>query len=234
MTKMENPTLNLDEFTSKVANNNNKTKLHLALQSFAKRYSYASHYYDDFLSHSVEGKLSLERFDSSGNLRKNFEAPIVAFVANAHAMMDSFPFVLYLALKPLCYLNNEEREERVSARECGWTEKFLNSIRHTYPGNRTLASLFQELIEDENFKLLRKISNNNKHKFLARIKNDGKSLEFEIIDFENNQTAHVDVKEFLVNSHDKLIPKITSLYEEVAKTALGKSQSHPMGSAVLL
>lgn len=46
---MENPTLNLNEFTKKVENESNKDRLLLALQSFAKRYSYAPHYDDSLL-----------------------------------------------------------------------------------------------------------------------------------------------------------------------------------------
>ncbi|MFZ6813991.1 hypothetical protein ACO0K3_05950 [Undibacterium sp. Rencai35W] len=220
---MKNLTLNLDKFTEKVAAKENEKELYWALQSFAKRNVYASHYYEDFLLHSEEGKLSLAKFDCSGNLRNNFEALIVAFIANAHAMIDSFPFVLYLALKPLSYLDSKGKENNISEIDCGWTHNFLKSICNTYPCNTSLANLFQELIDDEDFKLLKKISNNNKHKFLARIKNDGKSLEFEMIDFKKNKITYVGVQEFLVRSHDHLIPKVINLYEEVAKTALGKS-----------
>lgn len=219
---MENTTLNLKEFMERVAVDSNKDMLDLALQSFAKRNSYASYYYDEFLRNSDERKLFLEKFGSSENLRENFEAPIVAFVANAHAMIDSFPFVLYLALKPLRYLETNGKERKIEARMCGWTDIFLGAIRYTYTSNASLASLFEEIMNDKDFELLRKISNNNKHKFLARIKNDGRSLQFEIIDSGKNQTNYVGVEEFLVKSHN-LIPKIISLYEEVAKTALGKS-----------
>jgi hypothetical protein len=209
---MENLTLYPKEFTA-INGSTNSIKIDIALQSFAKRYHYALIYYKDFLDHSERGKLALTKYDTSGCFQNKYEAPIVAFLANIHAMIDSFPFFLFLTLKPLHYIDVDNIKQNMTANKSGWTEDFCNSIKHTYPNAPLLANQFKELMNDEDWKMLKKISNNNKHKFLTRIKNDGALLQFEII--SGNNTTYLDVRNFMDRTHDKLLPKIFKFYEQV-------------------
>jgi hypothetical protein len=216
-------TINLDQFISIVEEDGDKKKLHLALQSFAKRSIYSEKFYYDFLDNSSRGDLALERLDHSGNLRTAFEAPAVSFVANAHAMIDSFPFVAFLALKPLSYMkeckNGELRETKIRPSDSGWTDVFYSALIHTYKYKRQFAKLFRSLMNDKDFMLLRKMSNNNKHKFLTRITNKDHVLRFEIIDFENDRVSYVLINKFFVRIHNSLLLKIYRLYDELAKIA---------------
>jgi len=204
--------LNIEEFTLAVPSAKQSQKLDFALQSFAKRNFYAHVYFEDFMSASRF--LGVERIDSSGNIRNKFEAYATAYVANIHAAIDSFPYVIYLVLKPLSFVKNG-KTINITASNSNWNQGFFESLLKDYPKYKKLSNLYWSILKDDDFELLRNISNNHKHKYLTRIVNNAKRLRYEVIDYNSNTTSHVDVEKFFVRIHNKLLPKIFRLYQEL-------------------
>lgn len=217
--RMKN-TVSIDDFYLELGSSKRTQELEFALQSFAKRNEYSALYYDKFRDSASEGKLAFERIDSSGNLRNHFEIYATAFIANAHAVVDSFPYVVFLCLQPLRFIHSKTlHEKKITANSSNWTDIFHTSLLHTYPGEERLAMLFGSLMNDNDFLLLRKMSNNHKHKFLSRIINDRKELKYEIINFDTDEISHINVEEFFTRIHNSLLPRLFNLYNELAKTA---------------
>lgn len=212
------PSVSFDDFRSSVPPSKLDKKLEFALQSFAKRSRYSEFYYYNFVESASSGKLALERIDSSGNLRLSFEGFATAFVANAHAIIDSFPYVVFLTLRPLKFLHHRTSvPTSITASTSNWSPDFYNSILHTYPNEKKFAILLKSIMNDKDFLLLRKMSNNHKHKFLSRIINNRQVLKYEIIDFDTGKTSHSDINRFFKRLHNSLLPKLFNLYNDLAR-----------------
>ena len=216
------PDSDIESFKSAVSPVKQRRELDLALQSFAKRNRYVEIYYDDFVAASKN--FPIEGIDSSGAIRERTEAYAVAFIANVHAMIDSFPYVIYLVLEPLSFKDKKDKLKNITEDNAGWSESFLSSLLYTNQEFNEFASLFSAFLEDKDFKLLKDISNKHKHKFLLRIKNNAGKPCFEINDLfsEKETNDEVDVKTFLTDVHDKLLPKIFNLYHELQVCARKK------------
>lgn len=226
MKKRKTDSVDLADILSLAKNESDKKKLNFALQSFHKRNLYSEIYYNEFIDKS-DGLLGIETIDQSGKIRTNFEAQAVAFVANAHALIDSFPFVVFLTLKPLKYLKKDDKGSetipKLSASESNWNDRFCDSLKYSYPKYLLFSRLFKSLMNNNDFLILRKMSNNNKHKFLTRIANRKRILKFELVDFDTGRTSYVDVKKFFIRLHNEVLPKLYRLYNELAIVAKGTS-----------
>lgn len=210
------PALSIDDFKRVVPSSRHSQKLDFALQSFAKRNFYAHTYYDDFISASQF--LGVERMDSSGNLRNKFEAYATAYIANAHAMIDSFPYVIFLALPPLTYVDTKGKTRKITSSNSNWNDNFLAALGR--PKYRKLSNMFQSILKnDDDFALLRSLSNNHKHKFLTRIVNNARLLRYEVIDANTGSVRHVEIEKFFARVHNKLLPRIFRLYQELQSCA---------------
>ncbi len=75
------------------------------------------------------------------------------------------------------------------------------------------------MYNDELFLKLKKLSNTIKHKHLIRIKNNGYTLTFDPFSYENKkeiiEVSNQNVKELIIDTHDKLIPKLLDLYTQI-------------------
>jgi len=212
------PSVSFDDFRSSLAPSKSDRKIEFALQSFAKRSKYSELYYRNFIESASAGKLALERIDSSGNLRLCFEGFATTFIANAHAIIDSFPYVVFLTLKPLKFLHpRTAMPTNITASGSNWSDDFYNSILHTYPNEKKFAIFLRSIMNDKDFLLLRKMSNNHKHKFLSRIINNWKVLKYEIIDFDSGKVSHTDINLFFKRLHNNLLPKLFNLYNDLAR-----------------
>ncbi|GAB3442551.1 hypothetical protein NX773_11895 [Massilia solisilvae] len=221
-------TIRLPDVLSALNNDIDRERLNLAFQSLSKRLSYSEIYYYEFLEKSQAEYLRLATIDQSGNFRAQFEASAVAFISNAHAMIDAFPYVIFLALRPLKHeklANGILKEVKLGATNCGWDTSFYNSLVYTYPSFKRLAQLFRYLMNDKDFVSLHKISNNSKHKFLSRILNDGKVLKLELLDLDTNKTRKIDIKKFFIRLHNNVLPKVFDIYQELARVSSPGNQS---------
>jgi hypothetical protein len=206
------PTLTIDDFKLAIQSSKHSQKLDFALQSFAKRNDYAHIYFTDFMN--ACSHLPLDHFDSSGEIRRKFEAYATAYVANAHAMIDSFPYVIYLVLAPLTYVNKKGETKEITTSNSNWNDNFYNAI--SSPKYCKLPNIFRSILKyDKDFALLRSLSNNHKHKFLTRIVNNAGSLRYEVIDPDTDRVRRIDIEKFFVRVHNKLLPKIFRLYQEL-------------------
>ncbi|MBP1205240.1 hypothetical protein JOD97_003282 [Duganella sp. 1411] len=210
------PEFSIDDFKLAVPSSRHSQKLDFALQAFAKRNFYAHIYYDDFMSASRF--IGVEHIDSSGNLRNKFEAYATAYIANAHAMIDSFPYVIFLALPPLTYVDKNGAKKNISPSNSNWNDNFYAAL--SIPKYRKLSIMFRSILEnDEDFVLLRSLSNNHKHKFLTRISNNARRLRYEVIDPNTGRVRHIEIAKFFARVHNKLLPRIFKLYEELQACA---------------
>ena len=213
-------TLDVEKFCKILEKKGNKKKLQLALQSFFKRNIYSEIYYRQFLEKSEEKNLRLVSIDHSRNIESQYEAPAVAFLANAHALIDAFPYVVYLSLRPLKFINKKKEPEKIKSNRCGWKDDFLAAMDYTYPKHSDLSTLFSLLMNHDDFKLLKTISNNNKHKFLVPIENIDLKFNLLVTNLATDETEKFDAEELFLKIHNNLLPKIFELYNELSKVCM--------------
>lgn len=183
-------------------------KLNLALQSVQKRIDYCEYHYAEIEKFSDKKHLSQERvlgLKYGGiSVRTMYEANIFAFVQSLHALIDSLPYGLNIFYK--VYSN-------VEAPSVGWNPEFLSK----YTGHSFFDSL-NLISEDETFAKLKAITNRVKHKHIIRIKNTYETLLFDDFSYyfrgEVKDVKDEDVKNFLADCHDSLLPKYIGFWIE--------------------
>jgi hypothetical protein len=184
-------------------------KLNLALQSVQKRIDYCEYHYAEIERFSDKKHLSQERglgLKYGGiSVRTMYEANIFAFVQSLHALIDSLPYGLNIFYK-VC--------SNIEAPSIGWNPEFLSK----YTGRSFFASL-KLISEDETFAKLKAITNRIKHKHIIRIRNTYESLLFDDFSYyfagKVKDVKDEDVKKFLADCHDYLLPKYIGFWNEV-------------------
>lgn len=187
-------------------NSNERKSLNLALQSIDKRIQFCKYHYIQVKLTSDEKSLSLERFLSIKHHgitnRTAYEANIFGFIHNLHSLVDSFPYVLNIIYQVI---------DNIESPNIGWNDDFLKKYE-----SFTFYQSLQCLSDDETFKKLKGVINKAKHKYLIRIQNNYTNLTFEDFTyFYNGDVIYVrnqNVKSFLENCHNDLIPKFISVY----------------------
>ncbi|MDO6505514.1 hypothetical protein Q4506_00790 [Colwellia sp. 4_MG-2023] len=183
--------------------------LNLALQSIQKRLDYCEYYFKEFIDFSTKDDLLLEltpkHHPNCISSRTIFEASTYAFIQNLHAVIDSLPY----ALNIIFTVNQTIEDNKV-----GWYWDFIKQFK-PQPFFKSLNLMYN----DELFLKLKKLSNTIKHKHLIRIKNNGYTLTFDPFSYENKkeiiEVPNQNVKELIIDTHDKLIPKLLDLYTQI-------------------
>lgn len=141
------------------------------------------------------------------SIRFVYEANLIAFLNCLHAMLDSFPFLLY---------TYSPTEEKIGQRKIKWDLPFVNKYKET----KINQELFDFLI-DQKFNQVKGFVNTIKHQNLIRISNTGYNLFIE--EFKYKQPSNdggkysieshqsIPAIDFLNQAHDELIPKLFSL-----------------------
>lgn len=138
---------------------------------------------------------TFHRAGDSVSVRIVYEANIVTFIQNLHALLDSFPYMLNLFFK--VYDDPE-------LKHINWSKQFLDE----YQGKSFSGELHDFFIKKE-FHRLKTHTNDMKHKKLLLVRNEWSHLELET--FPQNEK----VMEYLTNCHDKLIPHYFALWESL-------------------
>lgn len=183
-------------------------KLNLALQSVQKRIDYCEYHYVEIEKFSDKKHLVLERglaLKYGGiSVRTMYEANIFAFIQSLHALMDSLPYGLNIFYK-VC--------PNLEAPSIGWNSEFLDKYAD-YPFFSSLRSIS----EDETFAKLKSITNRVKHKHIIRIRNNYETLIFDDFSYyfggEVKDVKEEDVKNFLADCHDYLLPKYIGFWNQ--------------------
>lgn len=200
-------------------------KLSLALASVEKRSRFCYLHYHEVMRCTGDYKLELERaglsFTDGGNVYENrtyYEANIFAFFQNIHAVCDSFPYIVFLMLGPLQYLDKKEISKSIHKSNCGWSENFFNALRQTYPTQTKLHRKLKLFLHDKDFQVLKGLVNQSKHQHLPRILNNITQLNFEKIEYLNKPVGgkevaatNIGVEEFMRKCNNKLVPKLLIL-----------------------
>lgn len=221
-------------------------ELSLVLQSVAKRSQYGALHFHELGKCIGESKLELERaglmFKDAGNIHDNrtyYEAHIVAFVQNLHAVCDSFPHVVPLMLGPLRYLDKNRNPVLLPKSQHGWSKRFFDAVVYSNPSAAKLHRRLERFMSDTDFLILKGLVNQNKHQYLARILNYRTHLCFEKIEYQDKADKgkkvvlkDVDAVAFMMRCHNKLFPKIFILFWTLRKASLDKNACR--GSALKL
>lgn len=214
-------TLNIDEIldlTKVSLEECEYQKIALAMFSIQKRLDYCEYHYSVLEERYDDPKFALGSvvdFSTNGiRLRTIYEANILAFLQNLHALIDSLPYALNIIIREF---------SDIEKGNIGWNKDFLKAFKsHSF-----YASIFS-FFEDENYIELRNLVNKQKHKHLIRIRHIGRSLYLEeypceVNDGQNNAATPIslDAKTFLASLHDDLVPKYIHLWHEIKSAVEG-------------
>ena len=195
-------------------------RLNLSTQSIYHRVQFCEYHYSVLAEILSEDNLVLDRlgeYQRAGDtvsVRFVYEANIFAFIQNLHALLDSFPYALNLFFPVI---------DDPDSCDVAWSKKFMAKYRSfSFSGELT------NFCVNEEFQLLRGYTNAMKHRKLLRVKNNWRHLEFEEMNYEGVSldgqggfsrtqkiAPEVNVMEYLVRCHDKLIPSYFRLWEEI-------------------
>jgi hypothetical protein len=188
--------------------------LEIATQSIAKRVDYCLYHYSEFINATINENLIFDRLGSyrrggdNVSIRAVYEANVVAFINNLHALLDSFPYVLNIIFPVFDDIEN---------RNIGWNDSFINK----YKTNDYFDSLV-EFNSDELFQKIKGYSNTTKHKYLIRILNKKSHLQFETFNYRFDGKTKIltdqDIKLFMEECHNNLIPNFFKLCKQVQTT----------------
>ncbi|PLY11756.1 MAG: hypothetical protein C0631_19005 [Sedimenticola sp.] len=205
-------------------------KLEVSTQSIHRWLQYCEYHYICLVGASEEGDLRLDRISSTGyrragetvTVRYVYEANIAAFLNSLHALLDSFPYLLYLFIP----------RGKSNFRELKWNKEFIDRYKD--------ESFYDELMNfllDRTFNKVKGYVNTIKHKHLIRISNKWDHLEFEEyqyrqpyrdgqggVMYQDEVVAGENVLTFIEACHDELIPKLFSLCNSILQSKASELQ----------
>ena len=217
--------VNIDEFLSQAGHSDGKKhkKQELALQSFAKRCKYGEILFGElapFLEPICCLRARIDADADADDIRLRFETFLVAYIGNAHALIDSFPFLVRSTLDNLKTLNKQQKRVEIADHDAGWDERFLDALKDTYKDHIDFINQFESMHNDSLLKQLKGISNTSKHRFLPRIRSTGTCWKYEKTTRDNrNKILCEDVIEFLREVDAKVLPGLFILVNELQKVA---------------
>lgn len=195
-------------------------RIEVCSQSIYRWLQYCQYHYSNLLSSTRQADLVFDRvsqYRREGEcvgIRYVYEANIVAFLNGLHAVLDSFPYLLNL------FIPVYESPDSIDIR---WSKRFVDK----YKGWCFYANL-RDFILDPTFNDVKGYINTTKHKYLIRISNNYKSIEFEEYNFRCPELTHdgkivyrnkavprQDAIAFLNKCHDYLIPRFFGLCNNV-------------------
>lgn len=191
-----------------------------ASQSIHRWLQYCQYHYFNLVNSTGAADLAMDRVSQYRRKGENvtvryvYEANIIGFLNSLHALLDSFPYLLNLFIPK--FKNPDSKSIR-------WGSDFVGKY-----SDCIFFDELRDLLTDQTFNMAKGYVNTSKHKHLIRIVNTFTKLEFEEFTYlqpvveANNQVSYLrstvpqqDAIEFVVNCHDKLIPKFFELCNKV-------------------
>ncbi|SFM52492.1 hypothetical protein [Nitrosomonas communis] len=191
-------------------------RLWISSQSIHRWLQYCQYHYFNLVNSTESVDLALDRISQYRRKGENvtvryvYEANIVAFLNSLHALLDSFPYLLNLFIPVF---------QNPDSTSIKWSESFVKK----YDG----YSFYDELSDfmlDPTFNKVKGYVNTTKHKYLIRIANNYKNLEFEEYQFKRpvrDQNGKISFQEellprqdaiaFVAECHNSLIPRFFHL-----------------------
>jgi len=198
-------------------------KIEVACHSIHRWQKYCEYHYLNLSDSENRADLMLDRIGQyrrkgeSVEYRYVYEANIIGFLNSLHALLDSFPYLLNLVIPKLPDPN---------VTSIGWNAKFIEKYREYAFYDKLKAFMLERT-----FNTVKSYVNTSKHKYLIRIANNSKALEFE--EFEAKLPVHAagggikylkelvprrDAIQFLAECHDELVPKFFVLCRTIASS----------------
>ncbi|MES2298681.1 MAG: hypothetical protein V4582_16675 [Pseudomonadota bacterium] len=181
------------------------------IASLNRRQEMAHYHYSNWLEVEEKGVYAAKAFQKLGgdgyvNAIK-FNAEVLAFLQNVHAICDSFPFALNLYLRSCDF----------GSRSIGWNEKTMEAFRLSTAtsGEIELFNRVERFFADEVFLTLQGIVNCAKHKHLVPIYFNGTKTVFGKLDGKSGHSDLV-VKEVMIKVHDVLLPLLIEMLRLVS------------------
>ncbi|WP_299979321.1 hypothetical protein [uncultured Pseudoteredinibacter sp.] len=180
-------------------------KLSQALETIQKRNLMCQYYYSelyDFINSDfglLKDRLSHSGQDEIG-YRVFYESHFFGFIYTLHALVDSLPYMLNIALHPI-YANFS-----IENRSVGWKDCFLEQYAPS-----SLGPCLRSFREIDEFEELKRICNSAKHRLPGRIANTGTSLEF-FYQYSGDEQRE-PVLDLINRLHDVLLTAVVELVE---------------------
>lgn len=136
-----------------------------------------------------------------------YNAEVLGFLQNVHAICDSFPYLLNLYFRAFDF----------KSKNIGWNDKTMSAFREmtTISGETDLLKELEKFNKNKIFQNIQNIVNTAKHKHIIPIFFDGTKTVFGDL---NGSPGHSDlsVKEFMIQVHNSLIPEILNMLKLAA------------------
>lgn len=181
--------------------------------TFQRRLGFAQYHFDNFMDGFSMTVADRNPFgigsETSDRARQIYEAEIDGFLRNLHCLVDSLPYLVWL-LYP---------EHRGKTKEHAVDWKFIAEPSF---GDTAWFSQAKDLSESAEFISLKTYCNTSKHRLLPRIKRSlalksgAVTVEIELREKGSEQPTFIDAKEFLVQCHDRLVPKALAFLEKLS------------------
>ena len=210
-----------DSLIKKDSTRNRKELLSL-IESFQSRVAYSAFYYREYESNSQSIHLLKERCDShqsklkqEDTIRTAFEAYILAFIQNIHAICDSLPY----------FVSKLYKDFHLKEHKIGWNNDFFTALKKEISVTNPIYIEIQNFHKHIEFIELKGIVNKAKHQSVVRVSNHITNLEFDDFDYFDSDkktkvaVKNLDVFEFIKICNDDLLLKIFKLYETIEKNS---------------
>lgn len=203
-----------------------------AISAIDLRRKIAHYHYESWSEVEHSGVYAAELIHSlggDGNVNAvRYNAEVMAFLQNLHALCDSLPYILNIVI----------RKFPIEAKTIGWNKKTLDEYCEqkltkdqnlTDQGALEVNAIYDKLVkfsEDKTFRQLQSIVNCAKHKHLIPLFYDGENVVFDKFEgiLEANDAPLV-VKNFMEHSHNYLLSKLDDLYSAIFREVERMSES---------
>ncbi len=208
----------VDDFLKNIKEEKRRTRINRCLQSLQKRGNYSLILFEDFQSSSTKLQLLKDRLGNKidGELtpRDLYETYAFSFISNSHAMIDSLGFSIFLIFENLKFKNEEGEIIEIIEERVTLNGTLAEAIAFTYPQHKLFADSLNQFLRDKGYRLLKKISNMQKHQYLPIIQNNFTNLCIEISSSKNKR---IDLNEFMKTIHNDTVLKLFNLYKMLEK-----------------
>ncbi|NHZ41137.1 hypothetical protein [Massilia aquatica] len=213
------------EFLKKFKDEKRRGRVNRCLQSLQKRGNYSLILFEDFQESTTKLSLIKERLGNTvgENLtpRDLFETYAFSFISNAHAMIDSLGFAIFLIFEDLKFENEDKEIVELMEDRVTLNGTLADAISFTYPQHQEFADSLNLFLRDKGYQLLKKLSNLQKHIYLPIIHNHVTHLCIEISSSKNKQ---MDLNDFLKMIHNDTILKLFNLYRMLEQINLADKE----------
>jgi hypothetical protein len=182
--------------------------LRYIVPSLNRRQEIAHYHYSNWLEVEEKGVYAAilsRKLGGDGYVNAiTYNAEVLAFLQNVHAICDSFPYLLNLYLRTCDF----------ESRSIGWNDKTMDAFRGASKNSseKELLKKLENFFTNAAFLTLQKIVNCAKHKHIIPIYFNGTKAVFGKLDGESG-LSDLGVKDVMIDVHDSLLPLVFEMLQ---------------------